>query len=377
MLDPASGTRRRHLFKDKAVHAGHVSANAARKTATDLRHRTEGFAASMASQLDETEVGDGVIHERVRSVLGTVSSHPGAIEVHVDNGHVTLTGPVLGREAQRVVRKVAHVHGVHGVTDNLARYKSSEHVSSLQGGRRREPRSEFRQTNWAPAPRLVAGIAGMGLGATGLRMQGLLGGIATGLGSVILLRAVTNMPVQRIFGVAGGRRGIDVRKDIHIQAPVEEVFEFFRHLENWPKFMTHLKKVETRGERTWWEAAGPAGIPVHWEAVITHFEPNKRIAWKSLPGSFVRNAGFIRFDQDHKGTLVEIQMTYNPVGGVFSHAVASLFGADPKHAFDEDLQRMKSMIERGKTTTKGHEVTREELAQHDGAGGPPPPSTEA
>jgi uncharacterized membrane protein len=38
-------------------------------------------------------------------------------------------------------------------------------------------------------------------------------------------------------------------------------------------------------------------------------------------------------------------MSYNPVVGALGHAVASIFGADPKSEMDDDLMRMKSMIE--------------------------------
>jgi uncharacterized membrane protein len=32
-----------------------------------------------------------------------------------------------------------------------------------------------------------------------------------------------------------------------------------------------------------WTVAGPAGIPVEWEAVITRQEPNELIEWESVP----------------------------------------------------------------------------------------------
>jgi uncharacterized membrane protein len=40
-------------------------------------------------------------------------------------------------------------------------------------------------------------------------------------------------------------------------------------------------------------------------------------------------------------------MSYNPPAGVVGHAVASLFGRDPKQDLDADLMRMKSFIETG------------------------------
>jgi uncharacterized membrane protein len=37
-----------------------------------------------------------------------------------------------------------------------------------------------------------------------------------------------------------------------------------------------------------------------------------------------------------------------PPAGALGHAVAGLFGADPKHEMDEDLMRMKALLETGK-----------------------------
>src|SRR5439155_1840890 len=66
------------------------------------------------------------------------------------------------------------------------------------------------------------------------------------------------------------------------------------------------------------------------------------------------------------GTRVHLRMSYNPVGGVVGHVLASIFDADPKHALGDDLVRMKSLFEQGKTTAHEHTVTREELSAGSG-----------
>jgi hypothetical protein len=75
--------------------------------------------------------------------------------------------------------------------------------------------------------------------------------------------------------------------------------------------------------------------------------PNRVIAWESLPGSEVYNAGRVRFESVDGGTRVDVFMTYNPPGGVAGHAIAALFGVDPKSAMDDDLLRLKSLLEQG------------------------------
>lgn len=38
------------------------------------------------------------------------------------------------------------------------------------------------------------------------------------------------------------------------------------------------------------------------------------------------------------------------------HTVAALVGADPKRAMDDDMVRLKSLLEEGKTTAEGERV---------------------
>jgi uncharacterized membrane protein len=54
-------------------------------------------------------------------------------------------------------------------------------------------------------------------------------------------------------------------------------------------------------------------------------------------------------------------MSYNPPAGAIGHVIASLFGSDPKHAMDEDIVRLKSLLEEGKASVSGRTITLEEL----------------
>jgi hypothetical protein len=57
---------------------------------------------------------------------------------------------------------------------------------------------------------------------------------------------------------------------------------------------------------------------------------------------------------------------YNAPAGALGHAVAKLFGADPKSELDDDLVRLKSLIEYGKASVGGTTVTREDVDLADG-----------
>jgi uncharacterized membrane protein len=100
---------------------------------------------------------------------------------------------------------------------------------------------------------------------------------------------------------------------------------------------------------------GPGGVvELDWVAEVTSREENRLLAWKSLPGSTIANAGRVRFEPLEDGaTRIHVEMRYKPPGGAVGHAVAKLFGSDPKHAMDEDLVRLKSLVEEGKTPGSG------------------------
>jgi uncharacterized membrane protein len=106
-------------------------------------------------------------------------------------------------------------------------------------------------------------------------------------------------------------------------------------------------------------------MAVHWDAEVTRLVPNDTFAWKTSGSSPVQHAGLVRFGPWGSGTRIDLRVTYQPMGGVFGRAAASLLGANPKRALDEDMLRFKSLLERGKTVAHGVEVTREEFAHTD------------
>jgi uncharacterized membrane protein len=167
-----------------------------------------------------------------------------------------------------------------------------------------------------------------------------------------------------MFGAGGGRAAMRMQKTINIFAPVEEVYALWSNPEDFPRFMSHVRHVKHEsGNRYRWTVDGPAGAPVSWEAEVTQQVPNQVIAWKSVPGALVRNAGIVRFRSQDAATTVHILLSYNPPGGAIGHAVAALFGKDPKRALDDDLVRLKSLLETGKTTAHGETVRKEEVAR--------------
>jgi uncharacterized membrane protein len=363
LTDPDRGKRRRALLRDRSVRAMNGLSCFLDKAQRDAANRAEGVFSTVGALFRNRPVSDYVLLQRVRSRLGRAVSHPHAIEVNCNGGRIVLKGPVLDHEVPRLMRCVRAVPGVMGVENKLDVHHSSENISSLQGGVRRESRSEIMQQNWTPSLRIAAAAAGGTLISYGLVKGGPLGVASGAAGAALLGRAVFNREFRDIVGVGDGTRAVECDKTIHIQAPVEEVFKFLSDFQKLPRFMTHLKEVRELGNRRLhWVAEGPGGIPVSWDADITEFVPNKLLAWRSVPGSKVDTEGVVRFDENaNGGTRVGIRMFYKPPAGVLGHYIASLFGADPKSELDDDMVRLKSLLELGKTHAHGVEVRRESL----------------
>jgi uncharacterized membrane protein len=365
LLDPDRGARRRSLLRDQGVHVAHKLSDGLAATARDTRHRTAGLAAELRGRMRRDEAGDEVLQERVRSAMGRAVSHPGAVVVSVFDGRVTLSGPVLADELDSLIRTVGRVRGVREVQNELEIHADPAGVPALQGpGRPREQQAELLQKDWAPATRLALGTVGGLLALKGLRTRGIQGQLMSVAGVGLLARAASNVPARSLARLGTEERAIRVEKTLRVRAPVDQVWELWSNFENFPRFMAHLREVRKLDEgRSRWVAAGPAGVPVAWEAVITDWVPNQFIGWQSAEGSPVNTSGQVRFQEaSDSETQIDVQLSYQPPAGVAGHTIAALLGVDPKRAIDEDLVRLKSLLEDQKTSTPEGSVRLEEVA---------------
>jgi uncharacterized membrane protein len=148
----------------------------------------------------------------------------------------------------------------------------------------------------------------------------------------------------------GGEGGVHVRESVRLDVPIEDVYRFWRRLENLPRFMTHLNRVADLPNGTsHWVAAGPAGLAVEWDAEIINEIENKVLAWRSLAGSDVATAGSVKFDvvRGGRSTQVTVHLQYAPPAGKAGAVVASIFGRAPSQTVREDLRHFKQLLEAG------------------------------
>ncbi len=219
------------------------------------------------------------------------------------------------------------------------------------------PMQPARSINVSQGERIGSTAAGaffIGFGLTRRSLPGLL--LALG-GAALLRRGLTghcelyqkmgldSLPATTEAGVPGNK-GINVEQKIFIQRPPAELYRYWRRLDNLPRFMEHVERVEVIDEhRSHWTVKGPAGSRFEWDASIVNEREPEMISWESLPGAEVQNAGTVRFEPAGAGAQVTVKLQYQPPAGVVGATVAKLFGEAPEQQLANDLQRWKQLME--------------------------------
>jgi len=326
LLDPSLGRRRREVIRDKMASAAHQAGESVTGAWEDVSHRAQGL-------MHETK---GMVSD----AASAVSSKASELGSKVSSGASALSSKVTGMFG-------GDSEGNRGSRANMA------------GG---SDMSDIGHEPWSPTTRMLVGTAGGALVAYGMTQRF---PVACALGTVglgLVARAVTNFEMEKYVGLGGGEPR-EVHKSIAINGPIERVFPFFARYDTFPRFMSHIREVRPmESGRSHWVADGPAGVSVTWDAVETRRESNRLIAWRSEPGSVIANAGTLRFTPMGNSTRVDVHFWYVPPAGALGHVAAKMFGADPQKMMDEDLVRMKALIEEGRTSTpNGGTVTRQEV----------------
>jgi uncharacterized membrane protein len=210
-----------------------------------------------------------------------------------------------------------------------------------------------RAAGHAPSDRTMALLAGA-LALYGVTRRGPLGFAARTLGAGMLWSELRQPSAPAVPEGRERRRTVDIQKTLFIDASPEQVYEFWTDYENFPLFMSNVREVQDLGGgRSHWVVRGPGGVPIEWDAVLTEQVPGEILAWRSRPGSMLENAGAVRFRPEGGGTRVDLRLCYSPPAGGAGQAVAELIGADPRAKLNEDLGRLKSLLE-GANRSKTH-----------------------
>lgn len=142
-----------------------------------------------------------------------------------------------------------------------------------------------------------------------------------------------------------------MEESIVVNRSPEEVYSFWRKLENLPRFMEHLESVrETGANRSHWVLKTPGGPTLEWDAEIVNEVPDQLLEWRSLPESEVMNRGTVRFRPAQQGTEIHVSIQYSPPGGAVGSTAAKMANPAISREVRKELENFKRIIESGEAS---------------------------
>jgi uncharacterized membrane protein len=188
--------------------------------------------------------------------------------------------------------------------------------------------------------------------------------VKTALGGLLLYRGASgHCPVYSSMGKkkdTTNTPAINIRTNMIVNKPKDEVYAFWRKLENLPLFMKHLATVtEIDSKHSHWEAIIPGNIgKIKWNAEIVKEEEGKMIGWQSIANSTINNAGKVVFTEalGGQGTELEVVISYHPPAGEIGAGLARALNPVFERIIRQDVMNFKEYIET-KHNTAGSDGT--------------------
>jgi uncharacterized membrane protein len=184
-----------------------------------------------------------------------------------------------------------------------------------------------------------------------------LGFLGLGLG----IAAIAKLTLSHRARTTPEARAIKLRTSVTIRRDPSEVYRFWRDLSNLPLFMRHVASATELDGHASFRARGPLGRELAWDAEIVADRPNERIAWRSLEGASVPNRGSVTFRRASRGRGTEllVELAFEPPLGRLGSKVAGMFDEVPEVQLENDLRRLKQILETG-------EIVRSDASIHRG-----------
>ncbi|WP_116807403.1 SRPBCC family protein [Steroidobacter cummioxidans] len=175
----------------------------------------------------------------------------------------------------------------------------------------------------------------------------------------------SKVDLQSSMAEAG--QDVPVHVSLMINSPPQEVYQFWRKLENLPRFMSYLESVtELDQHRSEWSARMPGGMQLRWQSEIVEDQPGRLLSWRTVADSEVNHVGSVRFepapDGDGTQTQIRVEVYYGMPGGSAAVKAAELVSMAPEAMMSADLRRLKQLIETGEiATTRGQPAGRRSM----------------
>jgi uncharacterized membrane protein len=213
--------------------------------------------------------------------------------------------------------------------------------------------------NVGPGERSFSAILGAGLVGVGLTHFGWRRWFFFLLGGALLKRGITGHCeiYQRLQidtrhstkspGVESGK-GTKIEHSVDIHCPAQELYLFWRKLDQLPRVFRHVEAVKAMdGIRSHWTVKGPLGQQFEWAAKIINDQENRLIAWETLPGATVPNAGSVWFEEmNNRTTRVRVALEFESPAKAIGLTIVELLGDSPQRELEDDLAAFKDFAER-------------------------------
>lgn len=170
-------------------------------------------------------------------------------------------------------------------------------------------------------------------------------------GSYLFYRGYSgNCPVRELL-VRNSETGkvVNARVSVMVNRPRAEVYRLWRNLSNLPLFMKHVESVhQVDSQVSDWTISVPGHLKtINWKAELVKEIPGELLAWKSLPGADIENAGKIEFHDalGKQGTEIRATLSYHPPFGKAGEKISHLFNPLFKKTIATDINNFKSFAE--------------------------------
>ncbi|WP_245690760.1 SRPBCC family protein [Sinosporangium album] len=174
-------------------------------------------------------------------------------------------------------------------------------------------------------------------------------GDLTTAAATAVVAGITAVDLVTALRATRHRSLMSLHASVTINRPREEVYRYWRDVENLPNFMIHVESVRAIDEyHSRWKAKAPF-TEIEWTAEVIDERPNELIAWHSVRGSRVITKGSVIFTDEPagRGTVVTVAMKYAVPGGTLGTAIARMLGEHPEQQVRDDLRRLKQVLETG------------------------------
>lgn len=140
-----------------------------------------------------------------------------------------------------------------------------------------------------------------------------------------------------------------VKETVRVDVPVRTAYNQWTQFEDFPQFMAGVQLVEQRSPALTHWVTKVGGAKREFDAQIVDQVPDERVAWETVEGSDVRQAGVVAFRSvDDHHTDVALTLDYDTKG--IAESIGDKMGFVRKQV-KGDLQRFKHFIEeRGEET---------------------------